>query len=163
MIRFLFTILFSLRFIQTEPSVSVYDFKPVLGNWKGTLTYLDYSSGKPYTMPANVSISIDTKNNNQIIFSYQYPNEPKSNGSDTLQIKSNGTMLDQATVSLKKINTDGSIQIETERNGIDGNDNKKAILKHVYLISSKQFINRKEVKFMGEQNWIKRNEYNFSR
>ena len=163
MIRFLFTILFCLRFIQTEPSVSVDDFKSVLGNWKGTLTYLDYSSGKPYTMPANVSISIDTKNNDQVIFSYQYPNEPKANSSDTLQIKSNGTMFYQATVTLKKINAYRSVQIETEITGIDGNDNKQAILKHVYLMSSKQFINRKEVKFMGEQNWITRNEYNFSR
>jgi hypothetical protein len=114
-------------------------------------------------MPANVSININTKNSNQIIFSYQYPNEPKANGNDTLEIKKDGTMIDDGKVIVKKINTDGFLQIETERDGIDGNERKKAIIKHIYILSNKIFISRKEVKFIGEQNWIKRNEYSFAR
>ena len=150
-------------FVAEGINVSTKDFTAAIGAWKGTLTYLDYKTGKPYTMPANFLVSINAKNDQQVIFNYQYPDEPKANASDTLTIKENGTLFDEATVTLKKINADGSIQIETERNGIDGNDNKKAVIKHVYLIGSKQFINRKEVKFDGEQNWIKRNEYSFSR
>ena len=150
-------------FVAEVITVSPKDFTAAIGQWKGKLTNLDYKTGKPYTMPANVFVSVNANNNQQIIFAYQYPDEPKANGSDTLEIKGNGSLFDDATVTVKKVNTDGTIRIETERNGIDGNDNKKAIIKHVYLIGSKQFINRKEVKFTGEQNWIKRNEYSFSR
>ena len=143
--------------------ISTKDFESAFGKWNGSLSYLDYRSGKPCTMPANVSIYINSINNNQIIFSYQYPNEPKANGNDTLELKDNGTRIDNAIVIVKRVNPDGSLKIETERDGIDGNGNKKALLKHIYIISNKVFISRKEVKFIYDLNWIKRNEYSFAR
>lgn len=63
--------------------VSVKDFEPVFGKWTGTLTYLDYTSGKPFEMPANMNISIDKTNTQQLIISIEYPYEPKASGSDT--------------------------------------------------------------------------------
>ena len=60
--------------------VSVKDFKPAFGKWKGTLTYLDYTSGKPYTMPCNIKVSKDGSNAQQLILAFEYPNEPKANG-----------------------------------------------------------------------------------
>ena len=39
------------------------DFEKLSGTWQGTLTYLDYSSGKPYTMPADVEIKKFDKTN----------------------------------------------------------------------------------------------------
>ena len=41
---------------QTTTRCSSNDLKQLTGFWKGTLTYLDYSSGKPYTMPANLEV-----------------------------------------------------------------------------------------------------------
>jgi hypothetical protein len=32
------------------------DFAKLSGTWGGSLTYVDYSTGKPYTMPANLEI-----------------------------------------------------------------------------------------------------------
>jgi 3-methyladenine DNA glycosylase/8-oxoguanine DNA glycosylase len=32
------------------------DFAKLSGTWEGSLTYVDYSTGKPYTMPANLEI-----------------------------------------------------------------------------------------------------------
>ena len=56
----------------------------MIGKWTGSLTYLDYSSGKSFSMPANVEISESgTKN---LIFDYKYPNEPKANVADTITI-----------------------------------------------------------------------------
>jgi hypothetical protein len=150
-------------FVKDPGRISSDFFKPAFGNWKGTLTYLDYTSGKPFNMLANVSININAKNSNEIIFSYQYPDEPKANGNDTLEIKAEGKMIDDAKVTSTSVSADGTLQIETERYGIDGNDSKKAIIKHVYIISKKSYISRKEVKFIGEQNWIRRNEYSFAR
>lgn len=142
-------------------SVSVKDFKPALGKWKGSLTYLDYSNGKPYSMPVNITI----KGNKQqgIILSLEYPDEPKANSKDTLVISANGTMLDVATVVSNKKNNDGSREIVIEQNGTDGNDNRKAVLRHIYKISKKLFIRRKEVQFEGEEKFILRYEYKMNR
>ena len=63
----------------------------------------------------------------------------------------------------KKQLADCTIEIITEKKGIDGNDRKAAIIRHTYLISSKQYVSRKEVQFVGETNWIMHNEYRFSR
>lgn len=152
-----------LAFTQTNNSVTPKDFKPAFGKWKGSLTYLDYSSGKPYTMPANVTISKDGNNVNQLIFVFTYPDEPKANGIDTLVISNDGLQIDGAMVISKKKNSDGSLEIITDKNGTDGNDNRKAVLRHIYTISKKKFSNRKEVRFDGEEKFILRNEFKMSR
>jgi hypothetical protein len=44
-------------------SFQVKDLSSSVGGWEGKLTYLDYSSGKPFTMLANIKIGLtaDTK------------------------------------------------------------------------------------------------------
>lgn len=32
------------------------DFNSLIGSWEGSLTYLDYTTGKPYTMSADIEI-----------------------------------------------------------------------------------------------------------
>ena len=152
-----------LAFTQLSPVVSVKDFKPAFGKLKGTLTYLDYSSGKPYTMPANITISRDNNNEQQLILAIVYPDEPKANGNDTLVISNNGLQIDGAFVVSKKKTSEGLLEIVTEKNGIDGNDNRRAVLKHIYTISKKAFSSRKEVRFDGEEKFILRNEYKMTR
>ena len=151
-----------LLLIFAAPVISVKDFKPALGKWTGTLTYLDYTSGKPYTMPANITVSADPQNIRQIILSIEYPDEPKANGNDTLTISSDGKMLNRDVV-ISKQKSNGKLEIITERNDVDGNDRKKALIRHIYSIGKKSFSNRKEVKFEGEEKWILRNEYKMSR
>jgi hypothetical protein len=140
----------------------VKDFKPAFGKWTGTLTYLDYTSGKPYTMPAKMTINGDKKDEMKLFLSIEYPNEPKANENDTLVISEEGTVLDGARVLSKKSHG-GILQIITEKNGVDGNESKKAVLRHTYIISKKEFSNRKEVRFEGEEKWLLRNEYKMSR
>jgi hypothetical protein len=47
----------------------------------------------------------------------------------------------------------------TEIAGEDGNDHKKAILRHTYTLKSNNYSVVKDVKFDGTDVWIKRNEY----
>ncbi len=150
-------------FTQTISPVTVKDFKPAFGKWKGSLTYLDYSSGKPYTMPANVTISKNGNNTHQLILAFAYPDEPKANGNDTLLISDDGLQIDGAIIVSKTKNSDGSLVIITDKEGVDGNDNRSATLRHVYTIGKKIFSNRKEVRFKGEEKFIMRNEYVMSR
>ena len=143
--------------------VSVKDFKPAFGKWKGSITYLDYSSGKPFTMAANLTISRNKKNIHQLILAFEYPDEPKANGNDTLVISNDGLQIDGAIVASKEKITDGSLQIITDKQGVDGNDNRKAIIRHVYTIGKKNFSSRKEVRFEDEDKFIVRNEYKMNR
>lgn len=155
----LFLLLITSAFAIT---VSTKDFKPAFGSWKGTITYLDYTSGKPFSMPCNITINKDKMNSRQLILAFEYPEEPKANGNDTLRISADGTMIDEEKIITKE-NKDGSLQIITETNGVDGNDHKKALIRHVYMVGKKTFIKRKEVRFEGEDKFIMRNEFRMSR
>lgn len=145
-----------------DPVVSCKDFKPALGDWKGRIMYLDYSSGKPFSMPANVRIYPGPNRKYELILALEYPQEPRANGNDTLRISERGDRLDgEKVVSRKK--EDGVLKIVTETEGVDGNDRKKALIRHIYTIGRKVFIQRKEVKFDNETSFITRNEFSFSR
>ena len=160
----LFSLIMAPVFAQDQKTVvSVNDFTPALGSLKGTLTYLDYTSGKPFTMPANVTITVQAGKKNGIILALDYPHEPKANGNDTLVISNEGVLLNGAKIVSKKQLADGSVEIIADKEGRDGNDNKKAVLRHIYTISKTKFSNRKEVKFEGTDTWVLRNEYVFSR
>ena len=146
---------------QTNAVVSVNDFTKTEGSWKGSLTYMDYSSGKPFSMPANVNLRI--ANNSQIILSYAYPNEPNANGKDTLLISSDGLLIDGGAIQSREILEDGAVKIVTVKTGRDGNDNKPALIRHSYILGKHSFQNIKEVKFEDTDKWIVRNTYLFSR
>ena len=129
-------------------------------SWQGKLTYLDYSSGKPYTMPANIKISL-TENMLGYIMGYEYPNEPHANSKDTTYVNKKLFGKDKI-VEFKKA-TNGAFTLVTEIAGEDGNDHKKAILRHTYTLKSNNYSVVKDVKFDGTDVWIKRNEYQFEK
>lgn len=92
---------------------------------------------------------------------YEYPNEPQANSKDTTYIV-NKLFGKDKIVEFKKA-ADGGFKLVTEIEGIDGNDHKKAILRHTYLLNSNTFSVVKDVKFEGTDKWIKRNEYLLNR
>ena len=149
-------------FAQTATKVTKKDFQLFIGNWNGTLTYLDYSSNKPYTMPADIEIR-HLKKSNVFIFSNLYPDEPKANLSDSLTISENGKMINKATVKSKRKLTNGNIKIVTELMSIDGNDNKPATIRVTYTVGKNIYTNIKDVQFVGQNKWIKRHEYSYTR
>lgn len=136
------------------------ELKTLVGEWEGSLTYLDYSSGKPYTMPANASIK-PGKNEYQLAGAYIYPNEPKANSNFKLTISEDGKTFNKKDITSKRTMEDGNIEITTEYSGKD--DNKKAQIKNIYIIGASTFKIRKEVMFPDSEDWIKRNEYSFSK
>jgi hypothetical protein len=138
----------------------VKDLSNSLGSWEGKLTYLDYSSGNPFTMLANVKISL-TENKSGYIMGYEYPKEPQANSKDTTYVIDKFFGKDKIADFKKESN--GDFRLVTEIMGEDGNDNKKAILRHTYLLKSTTYSIIKEVKFEGSDKWIKRNEYSLTR
>jgi hypothetical protein len=143
-------------FSSKAQSIQIKDLSSSVGYWKGRLTYLDYSSGKPYTMSANIKISL-TEDKSGYIMGYEYPDEPHANSKDTTYIL-NKLFGKDKIVEFKKA-ADGGFTLATEIAGEDGNDYKKAILRHTYLLKNNTYSVVKDVKFDGTDKWIKRNEY----
>ncbi|MCL9807225.1 hypothetical protein NAT51_16965 [Flavobacterium amniphilum] len=136
------------------------DLKNLIGKWEGTLTYLDYQTNKPYTMPANIEVSFI--NSNHFLYKNIYPKEPKANSIDTLKIALNGQELNNDRItSIKR--TKNNIIIVTEVDGNDGNDQKKALLRTTYSLDKSKFSISKDVKFDGTSTWIKRHDYSFKK
>ncbi len=138
------------------------DFEKLTGTWLGSLTYLDYSSGKPFTMPANIDIK-RTHKINEFIFSNSYPNETSANSIDTILVSPDNKFINREHVKSRRKLPNGNIEIITEATGKDGNDNKPATFKHTYTFGKTSFTNRKDVQFMGETTWINRHEYAYKR
>ena len=141
-------------------SFQVKDLSNSVGRWEGKLTYLDYSSGKPYTMLANIKIDL-TSDKKGYIMGYEYPKEPQANSKDTTFIIDN--LFDKEKIVEFKKDSVGGFSLVTEIEGEDGNENKKAILRHTYQLISNTYSIKKEVKFEGSDIWVKRNEYLLNR
>jgi hypothetical protein len=147
---------------QINPKISVKDFDKLVGSWQGSLTYLDYSSGNPYTMSADLVVKRIEKTN-QFTFSNIYPKETSANGVDTITISKDGNYIDKELVKSRRNLPEGDIEIITEESGKDGNDHKPATIKHTYTFGKTTYKNRKDVKFAGETEWINRHEYSYTR
>lgn len=156
------SILMGLLAFQSPIKITWKDCKPLNGKWTGTLTYLDYSSGKPYTMPAEMDIHRIGKTN-AFLLKVNYPNEPSANGNDTLILTKNGTFINAEKIIAKKKKENGILEIITEERGKDGNDDQPAIFRHTYLIGKLVFNKKKEVQFENTSKWITRHEYTFIR
>jgi hypothetical protein len=144
---------------KTTVSVKLEQLKTSLGNWKGSLTYLDYQTAKPFTMQANIGTAF-TEDQKGYIMRFEYPKEPHANSSDTTYL-SNGHFGKEAITEF--VQDAGSYTMVTEVKGKDGNDNQSALIRHTYRVTPATFNIIKEVKFDGTSKWIKRNEYSFTR
>lgn len=143
-----------------ENVIELKDLQNLLGKWNGTLTYIDYSSGEPFSMPSNLEVQ-SKKTNRKLILSYEYPNESQANDSDKLRISKNKSSLNGKPIVSRTKTVDGDTKIVTEHMSKDAN--RKALIRNVYIIGASKFIMRKEVQFEGSDDWLKRNEYNFKK
>ena len=56
------------------PTVTAQDFTVIEGDWVGTLTYTDYSSGKPTVIASHSSVT--SVSDTEINYTISYPDEP---------------------------------------------------------------------------------------
>lgn len=161
----IFSLLFCLLACNTSKTVALQKTNPedldtLIGEWTGTLTYIDYRSNEPYTMPADVNIK-KGKSENKFILDNIYPNEPKANNTDKLVLSKDGNKINNYPIVSSTELPDGVIQIKTEHAGKD--NNQKALIQNIITISQDKFINAKYVKFENSEEWIKRSEFNYRR
>jgi len=132
----------------------------IMGEWEGALTYLDYQTNEPFTMPVNLNIE-NGKNEYLFKLFLEYPKEPKANGTDKIRLSKDGTRINKATIISTRELTEEEFEIITEYSGKD--NNKKAQIRVTYIIKRTELIIRKEVKFKNSEEWILRSEYNYNR
>ena len=97
-------------------SVESEDLRTLIGSWEGSLTYIDYSSGEPYTMPANLIIKAG-KNDNELILQNVFPNEPHANSTGKMKRSKDGRKLNANVLISKELGSDGALIITTQSNG----------------------------------------------
>jgi hypothetical protein len=147
---------------QINSKTILIDFSKLSGTWQGSLTYLDYSTGKPYTMAADIEIKRIGKSN-KFTFSNIYPNEKSANSIDTISISTNGKYIDNELIKSKRKLDNGDVEIITEQYGNDGNDNKPATFRNTYTLGNTIYKKRKDVLYNGETQWVNRHEYKYKR
>jgi hypothetical protein len=155
--------LVSMALHSTAQKVTPTDLKVLEGNWVGTLTYLDYKSNQPFTMPANTTLRQSNDNPNIYLRSIGYSTEPHANQKDSLIISKDGSMIDDFKVVSNKKLKNGTVEIITEKKDVDGNDNKPALIRHYLTITANTYTNRKDVQFEGTTKWIVRHTYSFKK
>ncbi len=131
-----------------------------IGEWKGSLTYLDYQTNEPYTMPVNLRIE-NGKNRYQFKLFLEFPDEPSANSTDKIKLSKDGTKINKTDVISNKKISEEEFEIITEYSGNDNNE--KAKIRVIYTIGKTELNIRKEVKFENTEKWILRNEYNYKR
>lgn len=143
-------------------SISARDLKPIEGRqWTGTLTYLDYTSGKKTTIKSNIVVTHSDSDALSWTFEMHYPLEPAADGKDEVKLSLDGRTFDGESVIERTKLSGGILRVVTTGRGKD--DNRDAVFRHTYLIGKKTFSIRKEVKFDGSNDFFERNIYTWER
>jgi len=151
MILFNAALLFLLiSYNSSAQTISSADFQPLIGSWSGSLTYLDYKTGEPFSMPVELSI-VQIEETNKFTFYFSFPDEPNANSEETFSISDGGSMLNGEPVLSKRLLEDGNLEIVTESTGTD--DELPATIRQTYTIGADVFITRKNVRFVGQEEW----------
>lgn len=147
---------------RQTPQVSADDLRRLTGaRWTGTLTYLDYRSNKPVSIPSNLKVMQTEGDAGAWVFEYEYPEEPKANGRQTLKISDDGTVFDGEQVVERTGLDGGGFRLVTVKRGRD--NEKDALFRFTYTLEGSTFTIKKEVRAEGAAEYFERNRYSWKR
>lgn len=134
------------------------DLASVSGEWQGQLTYLDYSSDEPRTIPVELTVRLKK---NKLVLSSRFPGEPGANSREKIKISRNGRRLDGALVKSREVLPTGDLRLVTAHQSRD--HKQQASIRTTYILGNSRFIIRKEVRYTNAETWFMRNQYEFAR
>jgi hypothetical protein len=147
---------------QPAPRIEPADVQRLTGApWRGSLTYLDYTSRKPTTIASALVVTRVDGDGRSWVFDYQYPDEPKANSASRVSIAGDGSTIDGERVVERSVLAGGIVRIVTEKSGED--DRRPAMFRFTYLVGDSSFSRRKEVKFEGTTDYFERHTYSWTR
>jgi hypothetical protein len=133
-------------------------------SWKGTLTYLDYTSKKLTTIPSTLLVTRKTTAAGaeptwRVAFGYT--DEPHADKAEDLPLRSGGKLLGDEPVMERSVLADGTVRLVTEMAGQD--DSVPAQLRRVYLITRGRYEIQKWVRPAGAPEYFQRYVYRWTR
>jgi len=155
----LFGLITLVSFNYQNPTIKASELKSWLGNWKGTLTYKDYTSGNTVNINAMIKLGPIVEGS-KIAVKEDYPDEPGRGSIDTLRFSADGNFISYMKLVSKKKTAD-NFQFVLETQGED--DGQKSDLRITYNFSKTRFTKKKEVRHRGETEYFVRNEYKMVR
>ncbi len=157
---FLAIILFIAINTITGQAININEMDVLIGNnWKGDLTYLDYSSNEEVSISVEMEV-IKVKAGVYEI-AYSYPNEPNANSKSKIKITDDGKIIAGNQITSTSKNKDGSLMVHAISHGKD--NGKKATFYYTYMIGSNLFSAKKSVEYEHDERKFIRNVYQFSR
>ena len=159
--HYLFTTLALICFtlsVNAQDTINLSDFETLNNTrWKGTLTYMDYSSSKQESIPTSLQIKIE---NNKIKSFIQYDYETNKNYKNAVRIKKNGTYFGNEFV-VKNIKENGIRTIITSYKGKDNGTN--ATFFNIHKFDSDNYSITKEVLLKNTTKRFIRNTYSLKK
>lgn len=133
---------------------SAADFALIEGDgWTGTLTYLDYSTKKPSSIP--VALNVKPASGRTVTYQIKYPGEAKYNATEKLKLSKDGTRLNGNAIIARTVADNGSVEVVTMTRGKD--DNRNADIRMTYAMSDNALTITKDVKFDDGEDFFERN------
>jgi hypothetical protein len=147
---------------RQAPKVSADDLRRLAGaRWTGTLTYLDYRSNRKVSIPSHLTVTQTAGDETSWVFEYEYPEEPKANGKQTLKLGDGGTVFDGETVVERTGLDGGGFKLVTEKRGRD--NDREALFRFTYTLDNSTFSLKKEVRPAGTTEFFERNQFSWKR
>ena len=154
------------RLAASTPRISGSDLSPAsASDWRGTLTYRDYGTGKSVQLNTAMRGQLLRADQLILIFDYEEPNKSHVFGADTLAVGPDGTSVrwDGTTFAVitRQMLPARTLRLVLEGPGRD--DNRVVTIRKTVLLSAHQFSVRKQVRFAADTALIQRNHYQLSR
>ena len=138
------------------------DIQQLVGRrWTGTLTYMDFSSKKTTSIPSTLTVVRDSSQPATWVWNIGYTDEPQYDSGLSVTLREDGRFLQDERVLRRRKSADGSVEIVTETKGKD--DNRPAILRHVYRFGRTEASRQLLVKVEGSSTFFQRHIYRWSR
>jgi hypothetical protein len=132
--------------------------------WKGTLTYLDYTSDVETTIKSSLLVArLPDRPNGALAWDMRvgYADEPHANSGETILLARAGRVFRKGNVLERAVLSDGTVRLVTEQDGKD--DGRAARLRFVYLLGEKQCSIQKLVRLPPDGAFFERHVYRWSR
>ncbi|MCB2379120.1 DoxX family membrane protein [Hymenobacter sp. BT635] len=149
---------------QTQfPTVTMQELLPVARQWNGTLTYLDYSTKQPVSLPTSLGARQSAPRELTLQFVYTEPSGQQVTGADQLRLSADGATVEWDDVLLQVISKtplpDHTAELVLEGRGQD--DGKSCLIRKTLVLSATQFSVSKQVKYATSEEFVTRNTYSF--
>ncbi|RYU82458.1 DoxX family protein [Hymenobacter persicinus] len=149
---------------QAPATVAMRELAGLARPWQGSLTYLDYQTKRPVTLPTVLNGMQSAPRELVLDFIYQEPEGGQVKGYDKLQLSADGRRIIWDGTPMQVISrqreADRTLVLVLEGPGQD--DNRACLIRRTLRLGTRQLSVVKEVKYADSAAFLTRNTYRFT-